>query len=146
MIKEHVLNKELSREVYENCAKNILPKQCYNNVWNVLQEYSSCFIEGDWFIAYGYVHATQNFYARHAFIVNKDGEAIDPTLYALSYFDEDDMYESTQKHVSFSIMTVREYVDKIGRNDNQPALFGKFRNEEKEAWDWAKERSLVFAG
>ncbi|MED3976175.1 hypothetical protein P4639_22515 [Priestia megaterium] len=144
MIKEHVLNIELSRQVYENCSDNILPKHCYNNVWNVLQEYSSCFLEGDWFIAFGYVHATQNLYARHAFIVNKDGEAIDPTLYTLSYFDEDE--EREHKHVSFSVMTMREYIDKISKNDNQPALFGKFREEEKEAWDWASERGFVFAG
>jgi hypothetical protein len=143
-VRKHKLNKELSRQVYETCSNNILPKHCYNNVWEVFEEYTECFREGDWKVAYGYVHATRNMMARHCFIVNSKGEAIDPTLYTLSFFDENK--EPEYDHVSFTLLDFDEYLTVLAKNDNQPSLFFAFRTREENAHKWAMNNGMVFMG
>ncbi|OMH99340.1 hypothetical protein BTA30_18740 [Bacillus swezeyi] len=49
--------------------------------------------------AYGFISSIENIMVRHCFIVDKEGRAIDLTLFAIKSFDEN----SHSNHVSFAV-------------------------------------------
>jgi hypothetical protein len=81
--------------------------------------------------------------ARHCFIVNSEGEAIDPTLMNISGYQEG----QDRGHVSFAVFeNTSEYLDAVSANDNFPDLIKRFRkleNQESEKWAQANGRVLL---
>jgi hypothetical protein len=143
MILEHKLNKDLSEEIYKSCKRWIKPKQCYSNVFHVTTNFVSNFSNGIWKIAYGYMKiSAYNLMTRHCFIVNKKNEAIDPTIYSLKTFKEDNEH----KYISFAVLNYDEYVDMIINNDNNPSLTIPLSNKERLAMEWAKNNNLFLIG
>jgi hypothetical protein len=143
MIKEHGLNIELSKEVFQNCSHCVRPKECYNNVFNVLSYHSERFRTGEWKVAYGYVNIIkdQPMMARHCFIVTSDGEAIDPTIISTSTFKEDD----EKRYMSFKVFdSMEDYLDSIESNNNNPFLFN--HPSEDHAIEWAKTNNKFLIG
>jgi hypothetical protein len=142
-IREHSLNIELSKEVLNNCKFCVKPKECYNNVFNILSYYTDKFRTGGWKVAYGYVDIlkTEPLMARHCFIVSSDGQAIDPTVVSTSTFKEED--EKT--YISFKIFdTLEEYLDTIEENRNDPSLYN--HPDERNAMNWADLNNRVLIG
>ena len=134
MIKEHKLNIEVSKEVYENCGAEIRKKECYDNIWKVLNfGFGSKFISEGWKSAYGYVSSIEGLMARHCFIVDAEGNAIDPTLINSEFFDA----ENPSTYISFATLTFGEYLDKIEECDMNSSLFSAFHEEENEAKEYA---------
>ncbi|KEK23927.1 hypothetical protein [Bacillus gaemokensis] len=137
MITEHKINIELTEEVYETCSHAIQTKMCYNNVFNVMGYFMDKFRSGEWKVAYGYYTVIENIMARHAFIVvTETGDAIDPTAPTLSSGYED------RKYISFALLDVDEYLDLIGKEDREPALYMSLREKDKEAQEWGRGQNL----
>jgi hypothetical protein len=143
MIKTHVLDIETSKQLYKSMSSIIIPKHCYNNTWEVFFRNTPKFLNGgEWKIAFGYIKSIENLWARHAFIVTKEGKAIDVTAISLDSFSEDKDYE----YISFKLLSAHEYIHAIEKNDNEPALFTSFKNSEKKAFKWAEENEYIFLG
>ncbi|HDR7263652.1 hypothetical protein [Bacillus sp. CH_203] len=138
MITEHKINIELTEEVYGECSHAIQQKMCYNNVFNVMGYYMDKFKSGEWKVAYGYYTAVDGIMARHAFIVDiATGDAIDPTAPTLS-----NGYDY-RKYLSFVILEKDEYLDLIGNEDREPALYKSLREQDTEAQEWGKVNNVI---
>jgi hypothetical protein len=143
MIIEHELNQDLSKKVYELHKHKIKPKQCYNNVFHVVANLKEKFYNDTWKIAYGYMKLPNfKLMTRHCFIVNENNEAIDPTLYCLKSVKQ---YKE-QKYISFAILDVHEYIDKIEQNNNYPALTKPLLDKEKLAIEWCLQNGIIPIG
>jgi hypothetical protein len=145
-ITEHKMNVDMSKELYISCSNHIEKKQCYNNVWNAINfsGYGSKFVSGEWKVAYGYVSVLDDhgLMARHAFIIDEQGQAIDPTIVCLDHFNE----LNPREYVSFAILKFDEYLDILENNDLQPSLYMAFKDEEKQAWEWSKNNNKALCG
>ena len=144
MIKTHKLNFDLSREVYEKCKSALTVKECYNNVFNTISFYPEKFRD-DWKVTYGYCTALDNLLARHCFIVNEKGEAIDPTIFTRS---ESSIEGSKDKlFVSHTIFEFDDYIEALGKEEGQPALYDYFRKKEMNiAQPWANKNGYILVG
>lgn len=142
MIKEHYINAESSIEVYNSCKSYIETKACYHNVFHTINEYYDKFSNGEWKIAYGYIHAIDGLMARHCFIVDSKGLAIEPTLAQFDYFKD----RLDSKQMSFVIYELDEYLDILYSNDNHPALVIPLAKYNKELEDWSKENNVFLIG
>jgi hypothetical protein len=139
MIQEHELNIELSRQVYENLNDLIEPKRCYDNVWFVTTYGNrNEFRTGEWKIAYGFVKAIDRLLVRHCFIVNDNGEVIDPTIVSTGSFKEDDDHY----YISYALLNLKEY-HKLIEKDRNPTLFTTLRDKEKLAREWGNDKDII---
>ena len=139
MIKKHNLDLERSQTVYEQCADDIRIKECYANVFRVAYHFPEQFMLGEWKIAYGYMQVFEKLYVRHCFIVNDAGWVIDPTSCLFSK-NKDTVY------LSFTTLNYDEFFNLVIDHDFRPALEKAFPEEEKAAWEYAKENDLFFIG
>lgn len=150
MVKEHIFNLELSKEMYQMHKSKIAKKECYSNIFNVLKyrgKYRDLFMENKIKVAYGYYLIHENLMARHCFIINDKNEAIDPTVLTLddeNYFKEIILKKS--KYISYIIYDSDTYFDAIIKNDMYPSLDRLHRKYEKTVWDWATKNNLVLIG
>lgn len=136
---EHDINVDLSKHVSEQCGDLIELKACYHNVYNATIVFGEKFHTAEWKIAFGYVKAIDGFLARHAFILDKDNKVIDPTLVKTKHFNDG----KDKLYISFKVFeTFNDYVNALIENDNHPSMFGDFRNEERQADIWARERDF----
>jgi hypothetical protein len=139
VIKNHTLNWKKSLAIYELYQELISKKECYFNIFRLIVPNKNKFITGDLKIAYGYVRVLQDhiLMARHCFIVNQDGEAIDPTLFTNKYLTENEETE----YVSFKIFnTLDDYMNELEQNGNVPDLINSLMNEDLSiAGKWAEE-------
>lgn len=137
----HTLDKKTSLEVFAECERDILPKECYKNVFRVIYSYLDNFKSGKWKVAYGYfpIRNFENLYARHCFIVDEDGKAIDPTAMLFPDVDRRDYY-------SFGILNFEEYIDAVEDEKGYVALGRYFRKEESEAQQFAFKNGIFLIG
>lgn len=124
------VNEAASKAVYKACQEDILPKQCYNNVFNVVSRYSSFyhhFQEGNWKVTYGYIELMpgSNLYGRHCFFLAEDGRVIDPTLYALKTPHVERDYIP---FLTFPQLT--DYLEAIEQNKYNPDLIRYTKQDE----------------
>ena len=142
MIQEHVFNRQASWELFKQCQHNVEANECYNNVFRVMSEYPKEFSNGRWKIAYGYMNvlADRNLMVRHCFIVNNQGEAIDPTFFAMNRTED-----TPPGYMSFKIIdSNQEYIELITKNNNYPDLGYVLREiEYKDAFKWAEEKDMI---
>lgn len=143
MVRTHNLNLEESMKLNEEMNGIIEVKHCYTNIFYVAIRNSEKFANGEWKVAYGYMTILPNqpLMARHCFIVNDKGEAIDPTIVATSSFDADEPRE----YVSFHIFDdMEEYLGEVEENNNVPDLINPFWDlENKQSEPWAREHGCV---
>ena len=135
------LDIDKSREVYEYFKDNIKVKECYNNVYNVFELSPKTFREGKWKVAYGYTEVMAGLYCRHCFILDGSGNVIDPTVFAQS---EPDLGREYFVMAVFDDMD--EYLTAIWENDCMPALDKYFREQDKQAQQWAINNGIIFVG
>ena len=135
-MERHLINVEDSKRIFEDMEHIIESKMCYDNVFHVMSYNHEKFNSGEWQIAYGFVTAIDGIMARHAFIVDSEGRAIDPTLAK----SEHDL--STREYVSFKLLKMDDYLDILMEHKREPALYNAFPEEEKEAFDWAFENHI----
>jgi hypothetical protein len=143
VIKDHPFNHDLSFEVYNECSDFVHPKECYSNVYYVAAHYAEKFHAKEWKVAYGFIRimADSNMWARHAFIVNKQGEAIDPTFFSHENYGND------KQHKSFHIFRdITGYAAHVRRNQNVPDLLMPLREKEAVMGKWAEENGMVLLG
>ncbi|KJD42628.1 hypothetical protein [Paenibacillus terrae] len=146
MYQEYSMNREKSLELFQECKKLIMIKECYANIFYVVVHKKRMFTSGEWKIAYGYVRIfSDGFYmARHCFIVNSQGEAIDPTWFASEEEHErsEDNYKS---YISFKIFdSIEEYVNLILENDNLPDLLKPLWSYDLQLEEqWAKKEGML---
>lgn len=142
LVKRHPFNHDLSKKVYKQLERILEPKGCYLNVFNVLTYNPAMFRLGEWKIAYGYIRVLENhnMMARHCFIVNKKGEAIDPTIFTIG-----SKGKIIDEYYSFFIYdNVELYIDDIERNQNIPDLISPLMKvETKTSMLWAEENDYV---
>lgn len=72
--------------------------------------------------------------ARHCFIVNEQGEAIDPTLLTHKNrgLNEDEEYQSF-----YLIDNLYEYIELISESYSNPDLLSSLKGKEQEIFEWA---------
>lgn len=146
MIKEHKLNLELSREVYEKCKGALEVKQCYNNVFYVVTYYPEYFNKDNhWQVAYGYHSAIGNLMARHCFITNKNNEVIDPTIFTRTHSNPE---ESEDKiYISHTIFDFEDYLNALEEEEGYPALYRTLYEKDKETSEgWAVRNGFILLG
>ncbi|WP_124118388.1 hypothetical protein [Paenibacillus xylanexedens] len=145
MIKQHPFNHDLSLEVYNECQDMLKPKECYTNIYYTAVEFAEKFHGKEWKVAYGYIRISPeaNLMARHCFIVNADGEAIDPT-----YFTHDNLYSGDVKeHTSFYIFNdITRYARWVEKNKFIPDLEKPLREKEKAMQEWARSNHMILVG
>ena len=145
MIKHHSFDIETSKQVYKSLEGVIQPKRCYNNIFDTVTANGSKFANDTWKIAYGYIQMIEGepFMARHCFIVDEKGNAIDPTLIATNGFEEMKDY----KHTSYTILKLVEYLHFIDKNDQNPDMMDVFRKlESKTIVPWALKNKIILMG
>ena len=145
MIKHHEINFITSKEVYEELKHLLEVKMCYNNVFHVVSssKYIDMFLSGDWKIAYGYIRVLegQPLITRHAFIIDEEERVIDPTLYTMEHFNENDY--NYRQHTSFEVMDIDTYRSAIDENNYLPDLAGVLRVKEmKSVGQWVSDEGL----
>ena len=137
-MRKYNLDLEQSKAVFENCKRHIQVKHCYNNVFEVVTDYISDFRAGKWKVAYGYTEVMAGLFCRHCFILDENGKVIDPTIYA----------QTEQRDRAYYVMSVfddiDEYFSAIENEDYLPALDKYFREQDKEATQWANENGIIF--
>lgn len=133
LVEKHPINREESLRVKEKLGELIQMKLCYNNVFHVVSYNHDKFFSGEWKVAYGFVTAVDNIMARHCFVVNSDGECIDPTL----------AHRENKEYISFKILEMGEYFNLLMEYDGEPALYEAFIDEEKEVFQWASEEQVL---
>lgn len=143
-IKKHKLNIEKSQMVFNTLKRSMQKKECYINVFNVTSAMTEKFISGQWRIAYGYYPTNfDNMYARHCFILDENGEAIDPTLPLQEWRDMD----SISEYISFKIFSdFSNYLDAVKKNNLDPSLDFYLVRSNAKAFEWANENGYVFMG
>lgn len=136
-MKLHTLNRELSLEVFEECKEVMEVKQCYVNVFYAAQRYAHKLLAGQWKVAYGYMPSVQHYMARHCFLVNEAGEAIDPTRYTRTRLIEND-----EPYVSFKVFdTFPEYLKAVKKNKRVVDLLKPLSDDEMALLgsDWVRD-------
>ena len=136
-MRKHKLDLKQSKNVYEHCKKHIQIKHCYNNVFEVATDYMSKFKSGNWKVAYGYTEVMAGLYCRHCFILDDNGNVIDPTIYA----------QSEQRNREYLVMYVFDdidgYFEAIENSDYLPALDKHLAEQDKQAQQWAKDNGII---
>lgn len=141
-MKKHQLNIEQSKAVFEYCKRHLQMKMCYNNVFECVTDYMSNFRSGKWKIAYGYVNVTPCIYCRHCFILDENDRVIDPTIFTKS----NPTIEDNEYLVMALFDDVDEYLTAIENENYMPALEKHFREQDKEAQQWALKKGLMLIG
>ncbi|MEK5036277.1 hypothetical protein MKY96_33030 [Paenibacillus sp. FSL R7-0302] len=121
MIKEHTLEPDLSQSLYDEHTDCVSIKNCYINIFNIAIENLYKFDFEGWKIAYGYMSSVDNLMVRHCFIVNRAGQAIDPTIFAIG--NRNDETVARKIYASFKVFDdLDEYAKAIEDNKNIPDL------------------------
>ena len=136
-MRQYNLNFEQSKAVYERCKQYIKVNHCYNNIFEVVTDYMSNFRSGKWKIAYGYTGTIPLVYCRHCFILDENEEVIDPTIFAQP--DQSDR----EYFVMATFEDVDEYITAIENEGCYPALNKYLREQDIQAFKWAKENSII---
>ena len=143
MIKEHKLNYHDSLALRDRMGDILETKGCYTNIFHAISHSDGKILNGEWKIAYGYLMVLEDapIMARHCFIVNSEGEAIDPTLMNISGYKKG----QERGFVSFAIFdNTDDYLNAVTSNDNVPDLIKHFKVlESKTSEIWAKENGRV---
>lgn len=142
MMKISSLDLEMSREVYHKLRRRIEPKLCYNNVFNMVSEYPSKFIDGKWKVSYGYVRTLPNVYCRHCFVLDEQSKLIiDPTVFSTGNSTEERDY-----YIMKAFDSLGDYLLAINKEHNLPALEHYLKDEDLNACKFAFENGLLFIG
>ena len=141
---QHTLDWEKSKAVFDDCQALIKPKQCYHNIYQIMNsfDYFEKFKAGEWQIAYGYVQITQELYARHCFIVDENCNAIDPTL-ALTHPEG---FKELPYYFAFAILSPTEWFELLEKNQYDISLGYAFRESEPNAYEYAKKHGMLLIG
>lgn len=143
MMKEHRLNHKESVALRDKMGDILESKGCYTNIFHAIANSDRKIINGEWKIAYGYLMVLEDapIMARHCFIVNSEGEAIDPTLMNVTGYKEG----QERGFVSFAVFeNVDDYLKAVTSNDNVPDLIKYFKELESQTSEiWAKENERV---
>ena len=130
-----------SKEVYDTCKDRIKQKECYSNVFNIMDYDPKPFRDGTWKISYGYVEAMSGLYCRHCFIVDKDDRVIDPTT-----FTHKEPPTQRAYYVMYIFDDLDDYLSAVLSEDCMPSLDLYFKDDDKAAFKWAKNNNLLFVG
>lgn len=129
-MKKYEIDYENSKFVY-NQNKNILKiKECYYNIFNLINKYPNMFLTGIYKIVYCYVTINNydNLYCRHCCILYKN-KIIDPTIFCYSKNDND---IKNTKYLIFKIFDdIYEYHNCIEKDHFYPALIQSLNEEDK---------------
>lgn len=145
MISKHTLNLDLSRVVYDTCQNEIKTKECYINIYKTIDYFRERYDSGEWKIAYGYftVMPSTHLMARHCFIVNDKGEAIDPTLLKLHSLEDG----AGREYISFAIFkTLDTYLESVSKNQQVPDLIKPLKKMDNHAFLWAYQNKRLLIG
>lgn len=141
----HKFNAEESKALYEKMpADEMVSKGCYNNIFYTVMRNSQKFRTKEWKVAFGFMQVIPEdaLHCRHCFIVNRQGEAIDPT-----YYTHPNLYAGEDKqYISFHIYhSIDSYIKALRANEDYPDLFVPLARKEHDAYKWA-EGKFIFMG
>lgn len=142
MIRRHELNSEESQRVLDACGDDIKMKGCYNNAFNVLRHCSRTVRERGWKVGYGYMTAIPGCMVRHAFWIDKNGSAVDPT----ALLSRSPQEAAERDYITFRTFELGEYLDAIEREGMDPSLFRTCLDAEREAAAWAEKNQICLLG
>jgi hypothetical protein len=140
MILTHSLNLQESKTVFNRLEPRIKRHMCYNNIWTVVNRYNSKFTKGEWKVAYGYIRIfpKEPLMARHCFIVDSKGNAIDLTIFRFGN------YRESEEYLSFAILNKQEYLECLLKDrENDPSLKDYFMLMERNVLNWANQEGLL---
>lgn len=135
VIKDYVLDKERSLEMFETHRKALNQGACYNNVFSLCNEYDM--VRGTMKVAYGYWSAFPGIMARHCFFVTDDKKILDPTFGFRSNKEDEVSYWI------FAILDFRDYLDMLREDDLQPGLHAALWEREKELAQGFEEHKTI---
>ncbi|MCL9628354.1 hypothetical protein [Bacillus subtilis] len=110
------------------------PKSVYNNIYNLVVEFSDLVRMMNWRIAYGYIKVSDSKYLRSCFLTQGD-KVIDPGSLFFHPVDNEDYYTFTELHLV-------EYIDLLtgGLDSGLPALKETLKTREEKFKEYANER------
>lgn len=133
------LNAEQSKAVFDGC-KDINTKECYNNIFKVVLQYTTKFVKGEWHVAYCYMKVFDNVYCRHCIAIDENGQAIDPTLFATHR----ESVEGKEYLISYVFDDINDYYSALHSNDCFPDLAHYLRDKDADAREWATKNGYYF--
>jgi len=141
-IYEQELNLERSKEVYQFCQSYLKKKECYANAFYVMSHYMDSFKKRGWRIAYGYFMTLDNLFFRHCYIVDNEGNVIDPT-YLLTRSDDT---EELPIYWTFALLDIDEYLSLLEKYDNRPDFLKHYQDTHRTLFKWGLEQepSIMF--
>lgn len=135
------LNVSQSRTVYERCKKQLVMKECYNNIFKVTINYMSIFRSGKWKVAYGYMSVFENVMCRHCFIIDETGQVIDPTIFTPTSVNLD------RKYLIMKIFDdIDEYFTALEQENHYPALEKYLKEHAIKMQKQANDTGFVLIG
>ncbi|MNN23979.1 hypothetical protein D3C81_1373930 [compost metagenome] len=139
---KHQLNEEESKRVYEACKAYMENKMCYHNIFHAVCRFPREIASGEWKITYGYMTSIRNIMVRHCFLVNRQGEVIDPTMYT-----HERLLDTLPEYVPFyRFINYERYMAAIEANENYPDLWNhpQVRRHDKhfEESQWVKDNGV----
>lgn len=137
-MRKYHLDYEKSKEVYRGSKPHIKKNQCYNNMFNVVEDHAAIFRSGEWRVGYGFVEVMPLVYCRHCFIIDENGKTIDPTI--CTEADPNTLREYLAMKVFDDI---DEYFTAIENENYFPALDKYLLVNYIQAQNWAKENGCI---
>lgn len=140
-MEKHELNFAGSQRVYKSAPRKFAAKDCYHNIFRLMQMEEYNFRHGTWKIAYGYMRSIENVYVRHCFVLDQNGLVIDPTL-----FTHTEKSELPHYYVFAVFNRMEEYLSALESDHYNPALKSYLREYDVCATMWGIEQGLAFIG
>ena len=135
------MNLDKSKEVFNRCKGFMRLKECYTNIFYAVAEYFHDNFKTDkWRVAYGYMQSVENIYVRHCYIVDDEGNVIDPT--AVLVKDNMARYSYPKDYLTFAILPTKDYIKLVKENDGFVGLERVFRQKENEAMEYALAHNI----
>ena len=144
-MKEYKFDYEQSKQLYEQHKDRLEVQHCYHNVWHIVTstEHNNKFKTGEWKVAYGVMPSFRNMMVRHCFIVDDNGNAIDPTLFCIP----DISIMPDMKYIANIVYkTWEDYFNAVVDNENKPDLCRLLRKRDIEFNEELMKNGMVMIG
>ncbi|MDO5398790.1 MAG: hypothetical protein Q4G33_12770 [bacterium] len=139
------LNVGKSKEIYDIYKTRVNRNQCYMNIYNVAvsSKLIKRFADGQIKIAYGAMYEDEEGFAvRHCFIVTKEQEVIDPTIFTFS----GECHIGEIRYNAHSLYGCKEYLEAISKNDYCPDLLKITRTKDTKMFRDLLKKGIVYVG
>lgn len=144
------LDVKTSRILFRENRDIVKVKQCYENVYRLMSRFPRHFSDGTYRVAYGYIDSgIPQILIRHAFLVDKNGRIVDPTIVASHEKRKEMGLDTKESWPQYYIMhlfpDIYSYTEALLR-DERYALIDFMEADDTAARQWMAENNCYPIG